>query len=147
MSVHGLAGASSFVELWITRPYGHTATRPHGHTAFSPVCVGRYETKCSGSVPFSYTATYKTACTPMEDYELEYLDRQNVACGRNQVKLPVNGPYVYTHMSVHMSDHIPSCLHTCLRTHFNTFQAALQWSMPHGLEQQVATKSCGRSRS
>ena len=45
----------------------------------------RYKTKCSGSVPFSYTATYKTSCTPMEDYELEYLDRQNVACGGNQV--------------------------------------------------------------
>ena len=110
---------------------GHTAIRPHGHTAFSPVCVGRYETKCSGSglrsvgpgpssaglgsvglrryktkcsssVPISYTATYKTSCTPMEDYELEYLDRQNVACGRNQVKLPANGPYFYTHMSVHI---------------------------------------------
>jgi hypothetical protein len=45
----------------------------------------RYKTKCSGSVPFSYTATYKTSCTPMQGYELEYLDRQNVACGGNQV--------------------------------------------------------------
>jgi hypothetical protein len=45
----------------------------------------RYKTKCSGSVPFSYTATYKTSCTPMQGYELEYLERQNVACGGNQV--------------------------------------------------------------